>query len=50
LAALNDKLTSAGWTSKPRWQIRPLLDPVIPVAFPDVVVDVIKQAARAATQ
>ena len=72
LQALNDKLTSAAWTSKPSWQIRPLLDPVIPqdefkfeadrahstvielnsshaipVTFPDVVVDVIKQAARA---
>ncbi|CAN5693068.1 alpha/beta hydrolase [soil metagenome] len=30
LQALNDKLTSAAWTSKPNWQIRPLLDPVIP--------------------
>ena len=72
LAALNEKLTSAAWTSKPSWQIRPLLDPVIPqeefkfeadrarstvielksshaipVSFPDVVVDVIEQAARA---
>ena len=72
LAALNEKLTSAAWTSKPSWQIRPLLDPVIPqaefafeadrahsqvielrsshaipVTFPDVVVDVIGQAARA---
>jgi pimeloyl-ACP methyl ester carboxylesterase len=71
-AALSDVLTSAAWTSKPSWQIRPLLDPVIPVeefkfeaerahstvielksshaipvVFPDVVVDVIKQAARA---
>ena len=71
-AALADVLTSAAWTSKPSWQIRPLLDPVIPqeefkfeaerahstvvelksshaipVTFPDVVVDVIKQAARA---
>ena len=70
LAALNEKLTSAAWTSKPSWQIRPLLDPVIPqeefkfeadrahshvielnsshaipITFPDVVVDVIKQAA-----
>jgi len=72
LAALNEPLTSAAWTSKPSWQIRPLLDPVIPqeefkfeadrahsqvielksshaipITFPDVVVDVIKQAARA---
>ncbi|PNG25530.1 alpha/beta hydrolase [Methylocella silvestris] len=72
LAALNEKLTSAAWTSKPSWQIRPLLDPVIPqaefqfeagrarsqvielrsshaipVTFPEVVVDVIGQAARA---
>jgi pimeloyl-ACP methyl ester carboxylesterase len=72
LAALNEKLTSAAWTSKPSWQIRPLLDPVIPqeefkfeadrayshvievnsshaipVTYPDVVVDVIDQAARA---
>ena len=71
LAALNEKLTSAAWTSKPSWQLRPLLDPVIPVeefkfeadrahsqvielnsshaipiTFPDVVVDVINQAAR----
>lgn len=71
-AALADVLTSAAWTSKPSWQIRPLLDPVIPqeefkfeaerahstvielnsshaipVTFPDVVVNVIKQAARA---
>jgi pimeloyl-ACP methyl ester carboxylesterase len=30
LQALNDKLTSAAWTSKPSWQMRPLLDPVIP--------------------
>lgn len=70
LEALNEKLTSAAWESKPSWQIRPLLDPVIPqaefqfeaeranstvielesshaipVTFPDVVVDVIKQAA-----
>jgi len=30
LQALNDTLTSAAWTSKPSWQIRPLLDPVIP--------------------
>ena len=28
--ALSDVLTSAAWTSKPSWQIRPLLDPVIP--------------------
>ena len=71
-AALSDRLTSAAWTSKPSWQIRPMLDPVIPVeefkfeadrahshvtevnsshaipvSFPDVVVDVIEQAARA---
>ncbi len=74
-AALSDVLTSAAWTSKPSWQIRPLLDPVIPqeefkfeaerahstvielksshaipVTFPDVVVDVIKQAARAVAE
>ena len=74
-AALADVLTSAAWTSKPSWQIRPLLDPVIPqeefkfeaerahstvvelksshaipVTFPDVVVDVIKQAARAVAE
>jgi pimeloyl-ACP methyl ester carboxylesterase len=73
--ALNDVLTSAAWMSKPSWQIRPLLDPVIPqeefkfeaerahstvielksshaipVTFPDVVVDVIKQAARAVAE
>ncbi len=71
-AALRDPLTSAAWTSKPSWQIRPLLDPVIPqeefkfeadrahshvtevnsshaipITYPDVVVDVIEQAARA---
>jgi pimeloyl-ACP methyl ester carboxylesterase len=74
-AALADILTSAAWTTKPSWQIRPLLDPVIPqdefkfeaerahstvielnsshaipVTFPDVVVDVINQAARAVTE
>jgi pimeloyl-ACP methyl ester carboxylesterase len=72
LAALSEKLTSAAWTSKPSWQIRPLQDPVFPVeewtfeadrahshvtevnsshavpmTYPDVVVDVIKQADRA---
>jgi pimeloyl-ACP methyl ester carboxylesterase len=72
LAALNEPLTSAAWTSKPSWQIRPLLDPVIPqeefkfeadrahshvtevnsshaipITYPNVVVDVIEQAARA---
>jgi pimeloyl-ACP methyl ester carboxylesterase len=75
LAALNEPLTSAAWMTKPNWQLRPLLDPVIPVeefkfeadrahshvielnsshaipiTFPDVVVDVIKQAARATTK
>ena len=30
LQALNDPLTSAAWMTKPSWQIRPLLDPVIP--------------------
>ncbi len=74
-AALADVLTSAAWASKPSWQIRPLLDPVIPqeefkfeaerahstvielksshaipVTFPGVVVDVIKQAARAVAE
>jgi pimeloyl-ACP methyl ester carboxylesterase len=72
LAALQERLTSAAWMTKPSWQIRPLLDPVIPqeefkfeadrahshvielksshaipITFPDVVVDVIKQAALA---
>ncbi len=72
LAALNEPLTVAAWMSKPSWQIRPLLDPVIPleefkfeadrahshvvelnsshaipITFPDVVVDVIGQAADA---
>ncbi|MBW4093865.1 MAG: alpha/beta hydrolase [Proteobacteria bacterium] len=72
LAALNEKLTSAAWTTKPSWQIRPLQDPVfpveewkfqsdrahahvtevnsshaVPVTYPDVVVDVINQAAGA---
>lgn len=32
LAALDEKLTAAAWTRKPSWQIRPLLDPVIPQA------------------
>ena len=75
LQALNDRLTSAAWTNKPSWQIRPLLDPVIPqeefrfeadrahstvielksshaipVTYPDVVVDVIEQAAHAVTK
>jgi pimeloyl-ACP methyl ester carboxylesterase len=70
--ALSERLTSAAWMTKPSWQIRPLLDPVIPqeefkfeadranstvielnsshaipVTYPDVVVDVIKQAAQA---
>jgi len=74
LAALQEPLTSAAWISKPSWQIRPLLDPVIPqeefkfeaeranstvielnsshaipITFPEVVVDVIKQAAQAIT-
>jgi pimeloyl-ACP methyl ester carboxylesterase len=72
LAALNEPLTSAAWTSKPSWQIRPLQDTAIPVdeykfeadrahshvvevnsshavtvSNPDVVADVIEQAARA---
>jgi pimeloyl-ACP methyl ester carboxylesterase len=72
LAALQERLTSAAWATKPSWQIRPLLDPVIPqeefkfeaerarshvielksshaipITYPDVVVDVIKQAAHA---
>ena len=75
LAALQERLTSAAWKSKPSWQIRPLLDPVIPqeefkfeadranstvielksshtipVTFPEVVIDVIKQAARATAE
>src|ERR1700677_552074 len=29
--ALSDRLTSAAGTNKPSWQLRPLLDPVIPV-------------------
>jgi pimeloyl-ACP methyl ester carboxylesterase len=73
LAALNEKLTSAAWTSKPSWQIRTLQDRAIPLAEqkfeadrahshvvevdsshavtvsnPDVVADVIEEAARAA--
>ncbi len=32
LAALNEKLTSAAWTTKPSWQIRTLQDLAIPVA------------------
>ena len=72
LAALSEKLTTAAWTSKPSWQIRPLQDPVfpveewrfqsdrahahvievnsshaVPVTHPEIVVDVIAQAARA---
>ena len=31
VAALNERLTSAAWTNKPSWQIRPMLDPVIPI-------------------
>lgn len=75
LAALNEKLTSAAWTSKPSWQIRTLQDLAIPLAEqkfeadrahshvievnsshavtvsnPDVVADVIEQAARAAAE
>ncbi|SPM38238.1 Fermentation-respiration switch protein FrsA, has esterase activity, DUF1100 family [Mycobacterium numidiamassiliense] len=71
-AALDEPLTSAAWTSKPSWQVRPLQDAAIPVdeyifesdrahshvtevnsshavpvSNPDVVADVIKQAARA---
>ena len=73
LAALNEKVTSAAWRSKPSWQIRTLQDRAIPLAEykfeadrahshvievnsshavtvsnPDVVADVIEQAARAA--
>jgi pimeloyl-ACP methyl ester carboxylesterase len=75
LAALNEKVTSAAWTSKPSWQIRTLQDLAIPLAEqkfeadrahsqvievnsshavtvsnPDVVADVIEQAARAAAK
>ncbi|UPT86741.1 alpha/beta hydrolase [Bradyrhizobium barranii subsp. apii] len=75
LAALTEPLTSAAWTSKPSWQVRPLQDRAIPadeykfeadrahatvievnashavpVSNPDVVADVIKQAARAAAE
>ncbi len=74
MAALNEPLASAAWTSKPSWQIRPLQDSAIPVdeykfeadranshvtevhsshavtvSHPDVVADVIEQAARATT-
>lgn len=31
LAAISERLTSAAWTSKPSWQIRPLQDAVFPV-------------------
>jgi pimeloyl-ACP methyl ester carboxylesterase len=73
LAALNETVTAAGWTTKPSWQIRTLQDLAIPldeqkfeadrahshvievnsshavpVSNPDVVADVIEQAARAA--
>jgi pimeloyl-ACP methyl ester carboxylesterase len=72
LAALNEKVTSAAWTSKPSWQIRTLQDLAIPleeqkfeadrahshliqvnsshavtISHPDVVADVIEQAAGA---
>jgi len=75
LEALNGRLTSAAWETKPSWQIRPLRDPVfpieewefesaranaqvievnsshaVPITFPDVVVDVIEQAAIATAQ
>ena len=75
LAALTEPLTSAAWTSKPSWQVRPLQDraiPVdeykfdadrahstvievtashaVPVSNPEVVADVIEQAARAAAK
>jgi pimeloyl-ACP methyl ester carboxylesterase len=75
LAALNEKVTSAAWTSKPSWQIRTLQDLAIPLAEqkfeadrahshitevnashavtvsnPDVVADVIEQAAREAAK
>jgi pimeloyl-ACP methyl ester carboxylesterase len=75
LAALNEKVTSAAWTSKSSWQIRTLQDLAIPLAEqkfeadrahshvievnsshavtvsnPDVVADVIRQAARAAAK
>jgi pimeloyl-ACP methyl ester carboxylesterase len=75
VAALNEPLTSAGWTSKPSWQVRTLDDMGIPsetqkfeadrahsqvtevhsshavtVSHPDVVADVIEQAARATTK
>ena len=72
LAALNEPVTCAAWTSKPSWQIRTLQDLAIPVdeykfeaerahshaievnsshavtvSHPEVVADVIKQAANA---
>ena len=75
LAALSERLTSAAWTTKPSWQIRPLQDPVfpleewkfesdrahahvievnsshaVPVTSPDIVVEIINQAARATAQ
>jgi hypothetical protein len=31
LAAISERLTSAAWTSKPTWQIRPLRDSVFPL-------------------
>lgn len=73
VAALNETVTSAAWTTKPSWQIRTLADLALPLAEqkfeadrarsqvtevdsshavtvsnPDVVADVIEQAARAA--
>jgi pimeloyl-ACP methyl ester carboxylesterase len=75
LAALNEPLTLAAWTSKPSWQVRTLDDMGIPaatqkfeadrahshvtevhsshavtVSHPDIVADVIEQAARAAAK
>jgi pimeloyl-ACP methyl ester carboxylesterase len=74
LGALNEKVTSAAWTTKPSWQIRTLQDRAIPldeykfeaerarahvtevnsshavtVSNPDIVADVIEQAAVAVT-
>ena len=75
LAALNEPVTSAAWSTKPSWQVRTLQDLAIPVdeykfeadraqshvtevnsshavtvSNPDIVADVIEQAARATTK
>jgi hypothetical protein len=47
VAALNEPVSSAAWTSKPTWQIITLQDHVT-ISNPDIVAGVIEEAARAA--